>query len=175
MGKFGLAQNSQLTNLYNRNLYGQPQKGGNMKFSSYEVLHLYELKKVEVKLDDKIISCRSEIADHFSVTVPDFYSNYLVYKDLKHKGFAVGVSSGDILFFRVYQIGNNKKELGAKFYVYPLNEGNAIIVHKLRALIKISQNREKKLVIGMVDVVGDVSYIKVKDYDILNISNRVNL
>ena len=66
-------------------------------------------------------------------------------------------------FFRLYDRDTKPKYGGAKYYIKPLQEGGSIKIVELEVLIEIANKSRKELIFGMVDAVGDVSYLKVEE------------
>lgn len=155
-----IASGNQAIKLYNLGRYGTPMKGGALRLSSFEVLHLLELRKIALTppLDT------AECAETFTANDPDFMGYYLVYKDLRFKGYVVGVSTSH--FFRLYERGQKKENFQATLYVHPLKEGQNIPIKELKELLQESQQSQKSLVIALVDAGGDVSYMKIDSFNI---------
>jgi len=91
----------------------------------------------------------------------DFMARYLVYKDLRNRGYVVNQGSGSSFFFRLYLRGHVPKKDPASYYVTPLQEGSSINLSELDDLVKLAKKSSKELVFGLVDASGDVSYLQV--------------
>lgn len=159
-------------NLYNKGYYGDPDHKG-VKLNGFEALHLLELGRIEITRNDVQIK-ENLLVTHFSKIVPDFMLRYLVYKDLRNRGYVINVGKGSAFFFRLYSRDSKPKIGGAKYYIKPLNEGGSIKLNELDDLVKLAKNSKKELIFGMVDAVGDVSYLRVHELIPDNISNSKN-
>ncbi|MHA2031549.1 MAG: tRNA-intron lyase [Candidatus Kariarchaeaceae archaeon] len=147
--------------LHNRGHYGMPEHEG-VRLNGFEALHLLELGRIVINRDARILA-EEEVLLYFSEIMPKFTIRYLVYKDLRNRGYIVNVGSGSSFFFRLYARNTKPKTDGAKYYVTSLNEGGSIPLAELKNLIEIANKSSKILLIGMVDAIGDVSYLQVTE------------
>ncbi|MHA2171116.1 MAG: tRNA-intron lyase [Candidatus Kariarchaeaceae archaeon] len=145
--------------LYNKGSYGVPEDTG-VRLNGFEALHLLELKRIEIHEDDMVMK-EKNLVKHFSEKIPNFMLRYLVYKDLRNRGYIVNIGMGSSFFFRLYARDTKPKLGGAKYYVTPLREGGSILLKELEDLVEIASQSKKTLLFGMVDAVGDVSYLQL--------------
>lgn len=147
--------------LHNKGFYGIPEHEG-LRLNGFEALHLLELGRINILKDEKPLS-EEGLLSYFSDFVPQFTLRYLVYKDLRNRGYVVNLGSGSSFFFRLYARNTKPKTDGAKYYVTSLNEGGSIALKELENLIQIAEKSSKILILGMVDAIGDVSYLQVTE------------
>ncbi|MHA2250055.1 MAG: tRNA-intron lyase [Candidatus Kariarchaeaceae archaeon] len=145
--------------LHNRGHYGTPEEKG-LRLNGFEALHLYELGRIEIKRDNNPYN-EKDLVKYFSQKTPNFMLRYLVYKDLRNRGYILNIGQGSSFFFRLYARNTTPKKDGAKYYVTPLQEGGSIALQELDNLVSIAKKSNKILLFGMVDAVGDVSYLQV--------------
>lgn len=145
--------------VYNRGYYGMPTSNG-VRLTGFEALHLQELGRVEIMTGQQKLS-EERLMGHFSSVLDDFMSRYLVYKDLRNRGYVVNQGGGSSFFFRLYKRGDVPKQDSATYYITPLREGTSINLPELDDLVKLSKQSSKTLVFGLVDASGDVSYLSV--------------
>lgn len=145
--------------VYNRGYYGMPSSDG-VTLTGFEALHLFELSRIQILTDQQLIS-EEQLMAHFSSVLEDFMSRYLVYKDLRNRGYVVNQGGGSSFFFRLYERGDVPKQDSATYYITPLREGTSIKLTELDDLVKLSKRSRKTLVFGLVDASGDVSYLSV--------------
>ncbi len=93
--------------LYNKGYFGVPEQGG-VRLNSFEALHLFELKRIEIKKEGVILDVK-EISEYFSDKNTDFMLRYLLYKDLRNRGYIVNVGKGSAFFFRLYNRDSKPK------------------------------------------------------------------
>ena len=113
----------------------------------------------------------AELTKRLDHVIPEFMLRYMVYKDLRTRGYIVNQGKGSSFFFRLYDRNTKPGFDSARYYVRPLNEGGLIPLQNLEDLIEIAGNSKKDLLLGMVDAVGDVSYLKVNKMVMKKIQN----
>jgi len=155
--------------LYNKGYYGFPNEKG-VKLNGFETLHLLELDRIVVEDNGNRLTSQ-QISKYFSKKIDNFMIRYQVYKDLRNRGYIVNLGVGSSFFFRLYERAATPNKDGAKYYVIPLKEGGFIPLTDMRELIQISKESKKILVVGMLDTVGDVSYLKVSETKLKNIAH----
>ena len=171
--EYVLATGDYSINLYNKGYYGIPDHKG-VTLNGFEALHLLELGRIQISRNNLDLE-ENLIVIHFSKIVPDFMLRYLVYKDLRNRGYVINVGKGSAFFFRLYSRDSKPKVGGANYYIKLLNEGGSIKLKELDDLIKLARESKKELIFGMVDAVGDVSYLRVNELIPNKISIQRNL
>lgn len=169
-GDLVLCTGDMAINLYNKGYFGLPTRDG-VELNGFEALHLYELKRIQVFHMNKELNAK-DLLIHFAERTEDFMLRYLVYKDLRNRGYIVNVGSGSAFFFRLYNRDSKPKQGGAKNYVKPLKEGGSINLTELESLTELASHSDKDLIFGMVDAIGDVSYLKVEELYPERIENK---
>lgn len=152
-----MAEGSQV---YNKGYYGYPLPGGGLELDLLEALYLIECDKLKV-------SIRGKEMDHASLyrraarTVGDLQSRYLVYRDLRQRGYIVKLDQGDF-HFRVYQRGTSPHNSQARNWVLAISEREAFNIAALLEKSETSQRTRKDLLLGVVDEEGDITYYTVE-------------
>ena len=158
--------------VYNRGYYGVPGQEG-VRLTGFEALHLAELERIEIH-DNGIRLEQEQLTRLLGSVIDDFMGRYLVYKDLRNRGYIVNQGSGSSFFFRLYKRGDIPKKDSATFYVTPLREGSSINLTNLDDLVILAKDAKKTLVVGLVDASGDVSYLKINQLYPPDISSSHN-
>lgn len=162
-GIIGLTSGDDAITLYNLGQYGEPRKGGGLTLSPYEILHLFEREKISVILDQGVNANPSILFQLFSSKIKDFADKYYLYKDLRNRGYVVKINGDDHKFFKLFARGAKINKMEAKYFVFPLKEGDSINLDTLNELIRIAKGNEKGLIIGLIDASGDTSYLQVSN------------
>ncbi|MHA2503674.1 MAG: tRNA-intron lyase [Candidatus Kariarchaeaceae archaeon] len=150
---------SNAISVYNKGYYGVTDQDG-VILSGFEALHLLELDRITVTSSSGNLT-EQQLTHHFTSIIDDFMGRYLVYKDLRNRGYIVNQGSGSSFFFRLYLRGKVPKKDSATYYVTPLREGSSINLVELDDLVKLATASQKTLVVGLVDASGDVSYLQI--------------
>ena len=90
----------------------------------------------------------------------DILTKFLVYRDLRARGYAVKDGFGFGSDFRVYDKGD-LGEKGAKFLVFSLNEGKQEKIGKLQKKIQEITKMGKEPIIAVIERRGEVIYYKI--------------
>ena len=149
--------------LYNRGNYGYPLSGGGLELDLMEALYLLESKRLEVVSEGQKISFE-ELFNHASSILENFDIIYLVYRDIRSRGFVVKAESGTFdlsVFPRGMTMSNSRPE----YMVRAVSERTAFDIATYTGEVSETENRGKELLYGVVDEEGDVTYYKMSRRD----------
>lgn len=147
--------------LYNKGRFGEI-RDKNFHYSSVEALYLLEEDKMEIvdgknkKLDFNQILNKTKKSD------PRLWTRYMVYKDMRKRGYIVKTALRFGADFRVYDRGIKPGEDHAKWVLYCVNENEVSTWHEFSAKNRVAHSTKKKLLIGVVDDEGAVTFYEVK-------------
>jgi len=158
-----LTENSdQARDMYNTSRFGTILDNGRVQLSLLEALYLLDKKRLEILdgrnkpiLFDKFLKKAEKIEQNFWV-------RYIVFKDLRNRGYIVKTALKFGADFRVYDRGVKPGEDHAKWVVFPVHEVNSLTWQEFAAKNRVAHSTKKKLMIGVVDDEGDVSYWEVR-------------
>ena len=148
--------------LYGLSRYGSIIEGGKVQLSLLEALYLFEKRKI-VLLDGR----NKEINhDNFlrkaKKLEPNFWIRYCVFKDFRTRGYIIKTALKFGADFRVYERGVKPGEDHAKWIVYPVHEANTLTWYEFSAKNRVAHSTKKRLMIGVVDDEGDVTYYEIR-------------
>ncbi len=141
--------------------YGTRMDDGRLELEAVEVLHLLERKRVTVQSPDGKPIDSKHIVNTLLSTEPDLWLRYLVFRDLRSRGYAVRLGFGSGIDFRVYGRGDRPGTATAKQLVYVLKEGTPISLHDLDMVTETASTARMNLVFALVDQNGEVNYYRV--------------
>jgi tRNA-intron endonuclease len=107
--------------------------------------------RVKKPLDFRELLHQSEIVDN------NAWTRYLVYRDLRSRGYVVRDGFGLGIDFRVYERGEYGKAT-APYLVLVLQEGKPVSVKGLARVLKNVQGLKKTLALAVVNRRGEVVY-----------------
>ena len=161
------------TNLYNKGYFGTLDEKQILKLEPVETLLLIERKRLELYNKEKKLMTLKELVEIFIKTSPNFWTSYLVYKDLRNRGYIVkkGMSMSA---FRVYKRGAKIGEDASKFLVSVINEGTPVSLTNLDDVVKSAKSVRKNLILSVVDRQGEVTYYNCSSFEVkpINISKQ---
>lgn len=147
-------------NLFESQRFGE-RTGEKIFYTLQEALLLVESKKMEI-LDskDKKLT-EKELLKKFEKIDKKFKTKYLVFRDLRNKGFIVKTALKFGAEFRVYDKGKSIGEDHAKWILFPVSQNEQLTWQDFSAKNRIAHSTNKKLLIAIVDEENQVSYYEV--------------
>jgi len=148
--------------LYNQSRFGSILEDGKVHLSLLEALYLMDkgkllindYRKKKVNFDDFIKKTKR--------VEPNFWIRYCVFKDIRDRGYIIKTALKFGADFRVYDRGVKPGEDHARWIVYPVHEGSALTWYEFAAKNRVAHSTKKRLMIGIVDNEGDVTYYEIK-------------
>ncbi|MGC8661505.1 hypothetical protein [Desulfurella sp.] len=136
--------------------YGE-KLGKKIVLEPYEMLYLLEKKTIAVKNTNSQVN-PAEFLKQISFQRQGF-SKYLVYKDLRDRGYVVKEGIEPFYSFRLFEKGTFSTS-PAKYRILIINEGDDIRVDKLKNYIISSVTQERGSMVAVVDRRGEIIYYK---------------
>ncbi|MFQ6013516.1 MAG: tRNA-intron lyase [Thermoplasmata archaeon] len=158
-GKVLLTDEADGSRLYNRGYFGNPLPGGGLELDLVEAVYLSETGKLDVTRGGRKIGIKSLFRQGDAV-LPNFEIRYLVYRDLRQRGYVVkaGVPPLD---FRVFPRGAGPDKAPTRYWVLALSERSLFDLGDLEAhLVRVARVR-KELLLALVDEESDITYYRV--------------
>jgi tRNA-intron endonuclease len=148
--------------VYDNGYYGQLRKDKTLSLNFDETLHLVERGVISVFDNKNRELSIDECAKRFVNQEDNFWCNYLVYKDLRNRGYIVGRGFSKLMKYRLYPRGATIGKDIAKTMICPIGESNSYNLDDLGEMVTQAQSLKKKLLIACVDRLGDVSYYEIQ-------------
>lgn len=153
---------SEASELYNKSRFGTLLADGRLQLSLIEALYLVEKKKIEIfDGKKKIIDFESLLKRH-KKSEKNFWTRYVVYKDMRDRGYTVMTALKFGADFRIYDRGVKPGEDHAKWILYPIKETSNLTWYDFAAKNRVAHSTKKRLLIGIVDEENSVTYYEVK-------------
>lgn len=149
--------------LFNKGNFGYPISGGGLELDLIEAVFLVECDRLEVMHNNSLMSFES-LFEYSSTVCEGFDIRYTVYKDIRQRGFVVKNESGnfDLSVFPRGMIMSNSRPL---YFVRTVSERTAFDIVNFSDEINQTQNKGKKLLYGVVDEEGDLTYYMMSTRD----------
>ncbi len=103
------------------------------------------------------------------------WHKYIIYMDLRKRGYIVRTGYGNGIEFRVYKRGADFEKDTAKFLIFPVFEGSPIELRDLDKMSRVAMGSRKDLIVATVDSLSKPIYYSVKKFQILNTEENGNL
>jgi len=105
---------------------------------------------------------------YFSQFDDTLWRKYIIYMDLRKRGYIVRTGYGEGIDFLVYKRGADFEKDSAKFLIYPVFEGSPIDLRELDKMSRVAMSSRKDLIVATVDRLSKPIYYSVKKFDIMN-------
>jgi len=153
----------QASRVYNRGYHGEPLPGGGLKLNLIEAIYLAEVDRLEVhKRKNKMTV--PDLIEYATRRQPNFEIKYIVYRDFRNRGYVVKPST-PIFDFRIFDRGEVPRKTLAKFWVNAVSERAKFDLNEMETQLKSAIDLRKKLIYGIVDEEGDLTYYEITKID----------
>ena len=129
-------------------------------YSLAEAMFLVKNNKMEISSKNKIIS-PEELLKKFQRIDKKFHLRFIVFDDLRKKGYIVKTALKFGADFRVYDKGSKPGQKHAKWLIFVESENNRLTWHEFSAKNRVAHSTKKKLLLSIVDAENSVSYYEV--------------
>jgi tRNA-intron endonuclease len=136
-----------------------------------EVLLLCERNRILIWEDNdknKKLYDFESLLTYFTQFDERLWHKYIIYMDLRKRGYIVRTGYGNGIDFRVYKRGADFEKDSAKFLIFPVFEGDPIELRDLDMMSRVAMSSRKDLIVATVDRLSKPIYYSVKKFQILN-------
>ena len=141
--------------------YGVPGKKSFI-LTFYEALYLVDKAMLEVKDEHGEEAGFQRLLQCYESTNENAWAAYLVFRDLRSRGYVVREGFGQGVDFRVYERGDYNKDT-AKYLIVSIQEGKPIGVESLSRALRQSLSLKKELVLAVMNRRGEIVYYSVSE------------
>lgn len=154
--------NPQIAALVSRG-YGEVKSRGCVEFTPWEALHLVREGLLEVEEPSKGKLSFEELFERLSKADEALWSKYLVYRDLRGRGYMVKPGFGGGFHFRVYERGAYGKQ-PSRYLILTVCEGKPVRLAELRRALETAQKAKKEIVLAVIERRGEVVYYSLSSF-----------
>lgn len=147
--------------LHTQSQFGTLLKDNRVQLTFLETAYLLDKNKIQLVDsrgktlgDDKLM----RVARRHS---KDFHIRFIVFKDLRNRGYTVKTALKFGADFRVYERGVKPGQDHAKWIVYPVRDTSRLTWQDFAAKNRVAHSTKKNLLIAVVDEENDVTYWEV--------------
>jgi len=126
----------------------------------YEALYLHDKGMLTVKNKQNTTVNFQTILHTYQTKDENAWINYIVYRDLRSRGYVVREGFGTGTEFRVYERGTYGKD-PATYMILGTQEGKPLNITMLSDVLQQCQNQKKELVIAVINRRGEIVYYTV--------------
>ncbi len=146
-----------INQFYNKRYFGEVVNG-KLFLSLIEAAYLLEKGKIRVFDNDRDLSLR-DIFNLGRKKDEQFDLKFLVYRDLRDRGYIVKTALKFGSHFRVYRKGMDEH---AQWLIWVVSENQKMFPNDLTARVRVAHGVRKTMVLAVVDEDNDVVYYSIQ-------------
>ncbi len=138
-----------------------------LELSLVEAMHLVDRDELEVEEEDQLLPSE-ELFERCTEVDEEFPQKYVVYGDLRDRGYILKSGFKYGAHFRVYPRGVNPYKEGPKdqsehtqWVVHAVPENHQFTYQEISRAVRLAQNIRATMLWGVVDSENEVTYYKV--------------
>ncbi len=139
--------------------YGTPDNNS-LTLTFYEALYLLDKELLEVKNQKGVQFDFQTLLQAYKKNCTNAWFNYLVYRDLRNRGYVVRDGFGTGIDFRVYSRGAYGKG-PASYMILGTQEGKPTPIEDLAKALRQCRSEKKELVIAVMNRRGETVYYTI--------------
>ena len=147
-----------LIELHDQGYFGRQSSEG-LDLSLIEAAYLLDRSKIKITSDRDELDFKDFILLS-SALEKGFEFKYLVYKDLRERGYYVQPGRPD---FRIYPRGGHPGKTPAEFYVLVISERMLLPLREAVEAARLAGQMRKKLMLAIVDEESDITFYEAKE------------
>jgi len=161
IGEVISSNDSEAYSLYKKSCFGEEVEE-KIQYSFSEAIFLVEKGKMDIytSRNEKIL--KKDLVKKIQKLDKKIQIKYLVFKDLRERGYIVKTALKFGAEFRVYDRGTKPGKKHAKWIVFTDHESKKLTWHEFSAKNRIAHSTKKNLLLAIVDEEGDITYYEVK-------------
>ena len=173
--KVVISDSEGIEEFYKNSYIGNIEKNGKgreiLMLDSVEVLLLSERHRILIWEDNDKNKKQYDFEDlltYFTQFDERLWHKYIIYMDLRKRGYIVRTGYGNGIEFRVYKRGADYEKDSAKYLIFPVFEGNPIELKDLDKMSRVAMSSRKELIVATVERLSKPIYYNVKNFQIMN-------
>ena len=149
-----------------QNGYGTMREGGGSTLSRCEALYLVAESRIRVvgTAGSGDMSFRL-LLKQLGADDADVWTKYLLFRDLRSRGYVVKDGFGLGIDFRMYERGTYRRR-AAKYVVYAVCEGCPVSAGRLDEVLRLVHAMKKELLVAAVDMRGEIVYYSLSRFNL---------
>ena len=144
--------------LYEQGYFGRP-RGKGLELSLVEAAYLLDRSRIRVQSAGNDLDFQAFFQAASSLE-KGFEFRYVVYKDLRERGYYVQPGRPD---FRVYPRGGHPGKSPAEFYVLVISERMPLPLQEIMQPVRMAGQMRKKLMLAIVDEESDITFYEARE------------
>ena len=160
IGEIISSNSSEAHSLYQKSTFGEP-KANKIQYTLSEALFLVEKGKLKILDSRNKTIPEKELQKKLQKIDKKLNLKYVVFKDLREKGYVVKTALKFGADFRVYDKNKRPGKEHAKWIVFVEHETKKTSWHEFSAKNRVAHSTKKNLLIAIIDEESDITYYEV--------------
>ena len=157
-GDLVIIREGNIAKIHEKSHYGNMTEDG-LELSLIEALYLLEKGKLEVNIDSNDVTIEKLIK---LIRGQGSFTNYIVFKDLRNRGYIVKTGFKYGSEFRLYERGKSPGDGHSNYLVKVASENSKFMMSDLSSYVRVAHGVNKKLLFAVVDDENDITYYNVE-------------
>ena len=158
LGDLVIVREGNIAKIHEKSHYGNMTEDG-LELSLIEALYLLEKGKLEVNIDSTDVTIENLIR---LIRDQGSFTNYIVFKDLRNRGYIVKTGFKYGSEFRLYERGKSPGDGHSNYLVKVASENSKFMMSDLSSYVRVAHGVNKKLLFAVVDDENDITYYNVE-------------
>ncbi|HRZ85939.1 MAG TPA: tRNA-intron lyase [Candidatus Paceibacterota bacterium] len=158
-GESIVSSSKEARDLYSQSVFGE-YINEKIHYSLVEALYLVDKGKISVYSKSKKLNF-NELIERCNKIDNKILFKFLVYKDLRNRGYLLKTALKFGADFRVYDKGIRPGKDHSKWLLYCVNESSEMTWHDFSAKNRVAHSTNKNLLIAVVDSEGGITYYEI--------------
>ncbi len=154
-----VADQRQASQLYNKGSHGVPETGGGLRLSLLEAAYLVDADRLEVQGADGEPVSLEDLAAAGGAGDPAFEVRYLIYRDMRERGYLARPSTTPGVDFDIYPRGGSPKDEVSE-WLLAVSERASFETAPFLGMLHRAETFGRRVLIGVVDEEGDVTHYR---------------
>ncbi len=126
----------------------------------FEALYLQDKAMLEAKDKDGATVDFQSLLHAYEAVNENAWVNYIIYRDLRSRGYVVREGFGVGIDFRIYERGAYGKDT-APYLILGTQEGKPLPINDLAGALQKCQSQKKELILAVMNRRGEIVYYSV--------------
>jgi tRNA-intron endonuclease len=140
-------------------------------FELIEALYLIERQKLHVYMEGEKQLGFNELIEIAMENDQKIWQKYIVYRDIRQRGYIVRIGYGGSADFRVFARGAKFARDSAKFVYFIVQDGIPVALNELENVVNQVLGDRKKLILAIFDKLGDSTFYQLQRFKFKEISS----
>ncbi len=157
-GDLVIVREGNIAKIHEKSHYGNMTEDG-LELSLIEALYLMEKGKLDINIDSDDVTIEKLIK---LIRGQGSFTNYIVFKDLRNRGYIVKTGFKYGSEFRLYERGKSPGDGHSNYLVKVASENSKFMMSDLSSYVRVAHGVNKKLLFAVVDDENDITYYNVE-------------